>query len=75
MQDDPNLRAFDALMADAFPIRRKHLEGLTADERALSVALSELDHALCELRDLVAVMRASLAELRAARIEREGFKP
>ena len=73
---DPQLRAFDALMRDAFPpVRRPIPEGLTADERALSVALSELDHALCELRDLVAVMRSSLAELRAARVKREGFKP
>lgn len=76
MEDDPNLRAFDALMRDAFPpVRTPIPEGLTADERALSLALSELDHALCELRDLVAEMRASLAELRAARVKREGFKP
>lgn len=74
--NDPNLRAFDALMRDAFPpVRAKHPEGLTADERALLIALSQLDHALCELRDIVAEMRASLAELRHNRIKREGFKP
>lgn len=76
MQDDPNFRAFDALMRDAFPpVRRPIPEGLTADERAISLALVELDNALCELRDLVAEMRSSLAELRHNRIKREGFKP
>lgn len=75
MTDDPNLRAFDALIRDAFPIQRKHPEGLTADERAISLAITEIDQTLCELRDLVALMRSSLAELRAARVKREGFKP
>jgi|GEM_PF-4989748 len=74
--NDPNLRAFDALMREAFPPVRKPIpEGLTADERAISQALAELDHMLCELRDLVAEMRASLAELRHARIKREEYKP
>ena len=74
--DDANMRAFDALMRMAFPpVTRKHPEGLTADERAISQTLVELDHMLCELRDLVAQMRSSLAELRQARIRREGFKP
>lgn len=68
--DDPNLRAFDALMRDLFP-----RQALTPDERALIIALAELDHALCELRDLVAVMRSSLAELRALRAKREAYKP
>ena len=71
--DDPNLRAFDALMNMAFP--PKHSEALTADERAISQALVELDNMLCELRDLVAQMRASLAELRHARIKRQEYKP
>ncbi len=71
--DDPNLRAFDALMNMAFPPNKP--AGLTADERAISQTLAELDHMLCELRDLVAQMRSSLAELRQARIRREGFKP
>lgn len=74
--NDPNLRAFDALIRDAFPpVRRPIPEGLTADERAMAVALIDLDNALCELRDIVAEMRASLAELRHNRIKREGFKP
>lgn len=68
--DDAQLRAFDAMMRDLFP-----RPALTPDERALSIALTELDHALCELRDLVAVMRSSLAELRHARTKREGYKP
>lgn len=68
--DDPNIRAFDALMRMAFP-RTEY----TADERALATALIELDNALCELRDLVAQMRSSLAELRHARAKREGYKP
>ena len=71
--DDPNLRAFDALMRDAFPAKKP--DALTADERAISETLAELDHMLCELRDLVAQMRASLAELRHARIKREEYKP
>lgn len=70
MAEDPNLRAFDALMREAFPARQ-----YTPDERALGITLVELDNALCELRDLVAEMRASLAELRHARMKREGFKP
>ena len=70
---DPQLRAFDALMRDAFPARKP--DALTADERAISATLAELDHMLCELRDLVAQMRASLAELRHARIKREEYKP
>lgn len=65
---DANLRAFDALMRQAFP-RKEY----TDDERALAAALIELDNALCELRDLVAEMRSSLAELRHRR--QSGYKP
>jgi|694.fasta_scaffold15113_16 hypothetical protein len=75
MTDDPNLRAFESLIHEAFPIQRKHPEGLTAEEREIALAINELAHTVCELRDLVALMRSSLAELRAARIRREGFKP
>lgn len=70
-QPDPahaNMRAFDALMRQAFP-RKEY----TDDERALAAALVELDNALCELRDLVAEMRSSLAELRHRR--QSGYKP
>lgn len=65
---EPQLRAFDALMRQAFP-RKEY----TDDERALATALIELDNALCELRDLVAEMRSSLAELRHKR--QSGYKP
>lgn len=69
--DDPNLRAFDALMRMAFP----RYEALTPHERELASTIVEMDKLLCELRDLVAQMRASLAELRHDRVRREGFKP
>ena len=77
--DDANWRAFDALMNMAFPPKQPETptkpQAMTADERAISQTLAELDHMLCELRDLVAQMRASLAELRHARIKREEYKP
>lgn len=67
---DANMKAFDALMRMAFPYK-----ALTAEEREIARALVELDNMLCEMRDLVAQLRASLAELRHDRMRREGFKP
>lgn len=67
---DANMRAFDALMRAAFPHK-----ALTDDEREMARVVVELDNMLCEARDLVAQLRASLAELRHDRIRREGFKP
>lgn len=64
--DDPNLRAFDAMMREVFP--------KPADRRVADTA-AELDEMIAELRDLIAQMRASLAELRALRTKREAYKP
>ena len=65
--DDPNLRAFDALMRLAFP--------KPAEDRRVADAIAELDETIAELRNLVAQMRGTLAELRALRAKREEYKP
>ena len=67
---DHQLRAFDALMREAFPARKPD-----ADIKALSAALADLDHVLCELRDLVAQLRAGIAEQRHLRTKRDEYKP
>ena len=79
--DDPNLRAFDAMMREVFPPipvsdrQIADMAKMTPDEKAIYTALIDLDDTLCELRDLVALMRSSLAELRHARTKREDYKP
>lgn len=66
--NEPNLKAFDAMMRELFPRRN-----MTHEEVDLAQALVELDMALSELKDLVAMMRSSLAELRHR--NRGDFRP
>ena len=64
--DDPNLRAFDALMRDVFP---------KTSTTELNRQIVELEDMVAELRDLIQQMRGTLAELRALRAKREAYKP
>ena len=64
--DDPNLRAFDALMREVFP---------KTSPTELNRQIIDLEDMIAELRDLIQQMRGTLAELRALRTKREAYKP
>lgn len=71
---DPTLRAFAEMVNSVFDQEvNPRLPHETPEEHKLRLALHDLDLELMSLRDLVAQMRASLAELRHRR--KDGFKP
>ena len=65
LPDDPNLRAFDALIRDVVP---------RTSPGELDRQIVELEDMVAELRDLIQQMRGTLAELRDLRGKREAYK-